>query len=59
MNILKINFNHSFSRLAANGDVEGLYAWYLAGADMEETGYDGRTPLQVVSVPCAMLHVEF
>ncbi|XP_059579260.1 60 kDa lysophospholipase isoform X2 [Alligator mississippiensis] len=34
-------------RLAANGDVEGLYAWYLAGADMEETGYDGRTPLQV------------
>ncbi|XP_017662909.1 PREDICTED: 60 kDa lysophospholipase [Lepidothrix coronata] len=33
--------------LAATGDVDGLYAWYLAGADLEQTGYDGRNPLQV------------
>ncbi|XP_019374036.1 PREDICTED: 60 kDa lysophospholipase isoform X1 [Gavialis gangeticus] len=41
------NVGTELCRLAANGDVEGLYAWYLAGADMEETGYDGQTPLQV------------
>ncbi|XP_061854550.1 60 kDa lysophospholipase isoform X2 [Colius striatus] len=33
--------------LTAKGDVEGLYAWYLAGADLEQRGYDGRNPLQV------------
>nr|XP_013796273.1 PREDICTED: 60 kDa lysophospholipase isoform X4 [Apteryx mantelli mantelli] len=33
--------------LAAKGDVEGLYAWYQAGADLEQTGYDGKNPLQV------------
>ncbi|XP_068016336.1 60 kDa lysophospholipase isoform X2 [Melanerpes formicivorus] len=33
--------------LTAKGDVDGLYAWYLAGADLEQTGYDGRKPLQV------------
>uniref|UniRef100_A0A8C3V2U1 asparaginase n=1 Tax=Catharus ustulatus TaxID=91951 RepID=A0A8C3V2U1_CATUS len=33
--------------LAAKGDVDGLCAWYLAGADLEQTGYDGRKPLQV------------
>ncbi|NXC43198.1 LPP60 lysophospholipase, partial [Penelope pileata] len=33
--------------LAAKGDVDGLRAWYLAGADMKQTGYDGRNPLQV------------
>ncbi|XP_051476670.1 60 kDa lysophospholipase isoform X3 [Apus apus] len=33
--------------LTAKGDVDGLYAWYLAGADLEQTGYDGRNPLQV------------
>uniref|UniRef100_A0A8B9S5K4 asparaginase n=1 Tax=Apteryx owenii TaxID=8824 RepID=A0A8B9S5K4_APTOW len=45
--------------LAAKGDVEGLYAWYQAGADLEQTGYDGKNPLQVVSVPTAVLHVVF
>ncbi|RMB98687.1 hypothetical protein DUI87_24905 [Hirundo rustica rustica] len=34
--------------LTAKGDVDGLYAWYLAGADLEQTGYDGRNPLQVI-----------
>ncbi|KAF4792557.1 60 kDa lysophospholipase [Turdus rufiventris] len=33
--------------LAAKGDVDGLCAWYLAGADLQQTGYDGRKPLQV------------
>lgn len=43
--------------LSAKGDVDGLYAWYLAGADLEQTGYDGRNPLQVVSVHTAVLHM--
>ncbi|XP_041332317.1 60 kDa lysophospholipase isoform X2 [Pyrgilauda ruficollis] len=33
--------------LTAKGDMDGLYAWYLAGANLEQTGYDGRNPLQV------------
>ncbi|XP_074765412.1 60 kDa lysophospholipase isoform X2 [Athene noctua] len=33
--------------LTAEGDVDGLHAWYLAGADLKKTGYDGRNPLQV------------
>lgn len=33
--------------LTAKGDVDGLYAWYVAGADLEQTGYDGKSPLQV------------
>ena len=33
--------------LAAKGDVDGLCAWYLAGADLEQTGYDGKNALQV------------
>ncbi|KAM9014379.1 60 kDa lysophospholipase isoform 2-T2 [Ara ararauna] len=33
--------------LTAKGDVDGLYAWYLAGADLKQTGYDGRNSLQV------------
>lgn len=33
--------------LAAKGDVDGLYAWCLAGADLEQTGYDGKNALQV------------
>ncbi|XP_062433685.1 60 kDa lysophospholipase, partial [Rhea pennata] len=33
--------------LAAKGDVDGLYAWYQAGADLEQTGYDGRNALEV------------
>ncbi|XP_066480279.1 60 kDa lysophospholipase-like [Tiliqua scincoides] len=33
--------------LAAKGDLDGLMAWHLAGVDMEQTDYGGRTPLQV------------
>ncbi|KGL73377.1 60 kDa lysophospholipase, partial [Tinamus guttatus] len=33
--------------LAAKGDVEGLYAWYQAGADLQQAGYDGKNALQV------------
>ncbi|KAJ7406642.1 60 kDa lysophospholipase [Willisornis vidua] len=33
--------------LTAKGDVDGLYAWHLAGADLEQPGYDGRSPLEV------------
>ncbi|MEE6493846.1 hypothetical protein FKM82_016951 [Ascaphus truei] len=39
---------------AANGDVDGLAAWEFAGADMDQTGYDGQTPYQVVSVPACV-----
>lgn len=45
-----------FSSLAAKGDVDGLCAWYLAGADLEQTGYDGKNALQVVSVHMAIQH---
>uniref|UniRef100_A0A8C4EA26 asparaginase n=1 Tax=Dicentrarchus labrax TaxID=13489 RepID=A0A8C4EA26_DICLA len=34
--------------LAASGDLEGLKIWSLAGADLNETGYDGQTAIQVV-----------
>uniref|UniRef100_A0A1A7XF07 asparaginase n=2 Tax=Iconisemion striatum TaxID=60296 RepID=A0A1A7XF07_9TELE len=33
--------------LAASGDVEGLEIWILAGADLSEPGYDGKTAIQV------------
>ncbi|XP_054828296.1 60 kDa lysophospholipase-like isoform X2 [Eublepharis macularius] len=34
--------------LAANGDVDGLMAWHIAGVDMKQNDYNSRTPLQVV-----------
>ncbi|XP_058843454.1 60 kDa lysophospholipase isoform X2 [Acipenser ruthenus] len=33
--------------LAANADLVGLEIWELAGARMDVTGYDGKTPLEV------------
>ncbi|XP_051876012.1 60 kDa lysophospholipase isoform X2 [Pristis pectinata] len=33
--------------LAANGDVEGLEAWKLAGLDLDQSSYDGQNPLQI------------
>lgn len=33
--------------LAASGDLEGLEIWSLAGADLNKTGYDGQTAIQV------------
>ncbi|KAM9356227.1 60 kDa lysophospholipase isoform 3-T3 [Pholidichthys leucotaenia] len=33
--------------LAASGDLEGLEIWSLAGADLNEPGYDGQTAIQV------------
>lgn len=33
--------------LAANGDLDGLEIWSLAGADLNQPGYDGRTAIQV------------
>lgn len=38
-----------FYSLAANGDLEGLEIWQLAGADLTMTSYDGQTPIEVVS----------
>uniref|UniRef100_A0A8C5A4Q6 asparaginase n=1 Tax=Gadus morhua TaxID=8049 RepID=A0A8C5A4Q6_GADMO len=35
--------------LAANGDLDGLQIWHLAGADLTTPGYDGKTALSVVS----------
>uniref|UniRef100_A0A8C5B7S6 asparaginase n=1 Tax=Gadus morhua TaxID=8049 RepID=A0A8C5B7S6_GADMO len=35
--------------LAANGDLDGLRIWNLAGADLTTPGYDGQTALSVVS----------
>ncbi|KAL3968956.1 hypothetical protein ACER0C_028913 [Sarotherodon galilaeus] len=33
--------------LAANGDMDGLEIWSLAGADLNQPGYDGQTAVQV------------
>ncbi|KAJ7345224.1 hypothetical protein JRQ81_001174 [Phrynocephalus forsythii] len=33
--------------LAANGDVDGLMTWHLAGVDMQCTDYSGRAPFQI------------
>ncbi|XP_075569068.1 60 kDa lysophospholipase [Pelecanus crispus] len=41
------NIGTKLCSLTAKGDVDGLYAWYVAGADLEQTGYDGKSPLQV------------
>ncbi|XP_027743280.1 60 kDa lysophospholipase [Empidonax traillii] len=45
--------------LAAKGDVDGLYAWSLAGADLKQTGYDGRNPLQVAEATGKKEVLEF
>ncbi len=37
--------------LAATNDLRGLKSWKVAGADLNSTDYDGRTPLHVVSHP--------
>ncbi|XP_023561438.1 60 kDa lysophospholipase isoform X2 [Octodon degus] len=34
-------------RLASRADTKGLQAWWQAGADLEQPGYDGRSALQV------------
>ncbi|XP_067847820.1 60 kDa lysophospholipase isoform X2 [Heptranchias perlo] len=34
--------------LAANGDVEGLEVWQLAGVDLDQCSYDGQNPLEVL-----------
>ncbi|XP_078262606.1 60 kDa lysophospholipase isoform X2 [Rhinoraja longicauda] len=34
--------------LAANGDVEGLETWQIAGVDLDQCSYDGQSPLQVL-----------
>ncbi|XP_069772650.1 60 kDa lysophospholipase isoform X2 [Narcine bancroftii] len=34
--------------LAANGDIEGLEVWKLAGLDLDQYSYDGQNPLQVL-----------
>ncbi|XP_031615471.2 60 kDa lysophospholipase isoform X4 [Oreochromis aureus] len=36
--------------LAANGDMDGLEIWSLAGADLNQPGYDGQTAIQVSGV---------
>uniref|UniRef100_A0A3Q3CB48 asparaginase n=1 Tax=Haplochromis burtoni TaxID=8153 RepID=A0A3Q3CB48_HAPBU len=36
--------------LAANGDLDGLEIWSLAGADLNQPGYDGQTAIQVSGV---------
>ena len=34
--------------LAAKNHTDDLHVWFLGGADMNATDYDGRTPLHVV-----------
>uniref|UniRef100_A0AAX7SMZ7 asparaginase n=1 Tax=Astatotilapia calliptera TaxID=8154 RepID=A0AAX7SMZ7_ASTCA len=36
--------------LAANGDLDGLEIWSLAGADLNQPGYDGQTAIQLVGL---------
>ncbi|XP_069494294.1 60 kDa lysophospholipase [Ambystoma mexicanum] len=45
--------------MAANGDLEGLIAWRLAGADMEQVGYDGKTPFEVAEAAGNKDVIEF
>ncbi|CAL8300267.1 unnamed protein product [Boreogadus saida] len=35
--------------LAANGDVDGLWIWHQAGADLNTPGYDGQSALSVAT----------
>lgn len=37
-----------YPSLAASGDLEGLEIWSLAGADLNKSGYDGQTAIEVV-----------
>ncbi|KAG9336555.1 hypothetical protein JZ751_002902 [Albula glossodonta] len=45
--------------LAANGDLEGLEIWYLAGADLEMAGYDGQNSMDVAQATGNKEVVEF
>ncbi|KAB1277214.1 60 kDa lysophospholipase [Camelus dromedarius] len=40
-------------RLASRADLEGLRAWWQAGADLRQPGYDGRSAQLIVSAPSA------
>uniref|UniRef100_A0A8D0N4R7 L-asparaginase N-terminal domain-containing protein n=1 Tax=Sus scrofa TaxID=9823 RepID=A0A8D0N4R7_PIG len=42
-------------RLASRGDREGLRAWWQAGVDLQQPGYDGRSALCIVSPPVTLL----
>lgn len=42
-------------RLASRADSEGLRAWWQAGADLGQPGYDGRCALLVVSATSGLL----
>uniref|UniRef100_UPI00358FFA8F 60 kDa lysophospholipase isoform X2 n=1 Tax=Myxine glutinosa TaxID=7769 RepID=UPI00358FFA8F len=42
------NLGSELCSMAANGDMEGLEAWALAGVDLEaQIGYNGQNPLEV------------
>lgn len=41
-------------RLASRADCEGLRAWWQAGADLRQPGYDGCSALHVVSATSAL-----
>ncbi|KAJ7990726.1 hypothetical protein DPEC_G00289900 [Dallia pectoralis] len=45
--------------LAANADIEGLEMWYLAGGDLNTTGYDGQTPMEVAQAVGNKVVIEF
>ncbi|XP_006116962.2 60 kDa lysophospholipase [Pelodiscus sinensis] len=53
------NIGTELCRLAANGDKEGLYVWYLAGANLEQTGYDGRTAFQIAEATGHKVLLDF
>nr|XP_056707226.1 60 kDa lysophospholipase [Euleptes europaea] len=48
-----VNVGTELCSLAFKGDIDGLRAWHLGGVDLNQQGYDGKSPLQVV-----MHHVD-
>ncbi|XP_060117567.1 60 kDa lysophospholipase-like [Heteronotia binoei] len=42
-----VNVGTELCSLGFNGDLDGLRAWHLAGVNLNQRGYNGKTPLNV------------
>ncbi|XP_070607606.1 60 kDa lysophospholipase isoform X2 [Erythrolamprus reginae] len=54
-----VNVGTELCSLAFHGDLDGLLAWHLAGADLNQTGYDGNTPANVAMAAGHAEVIEF
>ncbi|XP_053144626.1 60 kDa lysophospholipase isoform X2 [Hemicordylus capensis] len=54
-----MNAGTELCSLAFNGDIDGLKAWHLAGVDLNQCGYDGETPHNVVKAAGHVEVIEF